>query len=280
MLQGLPKSVDVAVIGAGMVGAATAFELQKRGKTVIVIDPNNAWGRASYGNSGVITRSILLPMSSPAVWSHLAAYAFNRTNGLRIRYQDATALMPWAVRFLRVANQGAFTAAVSDLDSLLSLAPAKHIELAKALDTSSWLRHTGWIRAHLHQKTLPAVQAESALFEQYGIAHELLKQSDINALEPSLQNHFAHGIYFPDAMVLPKPGRLVERVIDCIKQRGAHLVEGKADWIRQCSDGVEIGVQQETIRANTAVISAGVAKAKLRAVVRLATRTWPRLCWA
>jgi|GEM_PF-6603080 len=52
MLQGLPKSVDVAVIGAGMVGAATAFELQKRGKTVIVIDPNNAWGRASYGNSG------------------------------------------------------------------------------------------------------------------------------------------------------------------------------------------------------------------------------------
>lgn len=90
MLQGLPKSVDVAVIGAGMVGAATAFELQKRGKTVIVIDPNNAWGRASYGNSGVITRSILLPMSSPAVWGHLAAYAFNRTNGLRIRYQDAT----------------------------------------------------------------------------------------------------------------------------------------------------------------------------------------------
>ncbi len=61
-----PESeVDVAVVGGGMVGLASAIALRERGLSVLLLDPGEARGRTSYGNAGVISRGSIFPMSSP-----------------------------------------------------------------------------------------------------------------------------------------------------------------------------------------------------------------------
>ena len=54
------SQVDVAVLGAGMVGVSAALHLQARGRSVAIVDkhPRPA-GETSYGNSGIIEGSVL-----------------------------------------------------------------------------------------------------------------------------------------------------------------------------------------------------------------------------
>ena len=57
----------VAVVGAGMVGLATAWHLQERGVEVTVLDREGVAAGASWGNAGWLTPAIATPLPEPAV---------------------------------------------------------------------------------------------------------------------------------------------------------------------------------------------------------------------
>ena len=57
----------VAVVGAGMVGLATAWFLQERGVEVTVIDREGVAAGSSWGNAGWLTPGIATPLPEPAV---------------------------------------------------------------------------------------------------------------------------------------------------------------------------------------------------------------------
>jgi D-amino-acid dehydrogenase len=57
----------VAVVGAGMVGLATAWFLQERGVEVTVLDRQGVAAGASWGNAGWLTPGIATPLPEPAV---------------------------------------------------------------------------------------------------------------------------------------------------------------------------------------------------------------------
>ncbi len=57
----------VAVVGAGMVGLATAWFLQEHGVEVTVLDRDGVAAGASWGNAGWLTPGIATPLPEPAV---------------------------------------------------------------------------------------------------------------------------------------------------------------------------------------------------------------------
>lgn len=52
----MAQSSDVIIIGAGIIGAACAFELAKKGYKVITIDRNGAAGHGSTSGSCAVIR--------------------------------------------------------------------------------------------------------------------------------------------------------------------------------------------------------------------------------
>src|SRR5215218_5230438 len=62
-----PSPRDVAVIGAGMVGLATAWFLQESGARVTVYDRTGVAAGASWGNAGWLTPALTAPLPEPAV---------------------------------------------------------------------------------------------------------------------------------------------------------------------------------------------------------------------
>ncbi len=58
---------EVAVVGAGMVGLATAWFLQEAGVRVTVYDRSRAGAGASWGNAGWLTPALTAPLPEPAV---------------------------------------------------------------------------------------------------------------------------------------------------------------------------------------------------------------------
>ena len=62
---GAPR--QVAVIGAGMVGLATAWFLQEAGVRVTVYERDHVGAGASWGNAGWLTPALTAPLPEPAV---------------------------------------------------------------------------------------------------------------------------------------------------------------------------------------------------------------------
>jgi len=68
---------DVIVLGAGMVGVSTALHLQKRGRSVVLVDRRGAGEETSYGNTGIIQREGVVPYPFPRQIGLMAQYALN-----------------------------------------------------------------------------------------------------------------------------------------------------------------------------------------------------------
>jgi D-amino-acid dehydrogenase len=62
-----PDPNRVAVVGAGMVGLATAWFLQEHGVEVTVLDREGVAAGSSWGNAGWLTPGITTPLPEPAV---------------------------------------------------------------------------------------------------------------------------------------------------------------------------------------------------------------------
>ncbi|MFI4988090.1 MAG: NAD(P)/FAD-dependent oxidoreductase, partial [Alphaproteobacteria bacterium] len=110
----LPASVDVVVIGGGIIGCAAAYYLAKKGHSVAVVEKGRVGGEQSSRNWGWCrqqmrdTREIPLIMESLAIWGGLdealgAETGFRRT-GLLYVTKDKAELARWE-RWLEHARQ-------------------------------------------------------------------------------------------------------------------------------------------------------------------------------
>ena len=98
------ERVDVAIVGGGMVGMATALACRERGLSVTVVDPGGIREAASYGNAGVISRGSIIPVAGPGILKKLPRYALNREVAMRVDYGSLLAVAPWLIAFLRRAQ--------------------------------------------------------------------------------------------------------------------------------------------------------------------------------
>src|SRR5262245_62027891 len=100
----MQRSETIAIVGAGVIGAACAYALAREGWRVLLLDraaPGQAG--ASYGNAGHIAVELLEPLPSPGLllnfWRMLTLF-----NGpLRIPPRRLAAFGPWAMRFAAAA---------------------------------------------------------------------------------------------------------------------------------------------------------------------------------
>jgi glycine/D-amino acid oxidase-like deaminating enzyme len=65
--QQTPTVWDVAIVGAGIIGLACAWALQRRGLRVLLLDREGIAEMTSRGNAGAIAVSDILPLASPGI---------------------------------------------------------------------------------------------------------------------------------------------------------------------------------------------------------------------
>ena len=64
----------VTVVGAGIIGITIAFELQRRGLSVTLLDRDEPGRGASYGNMASIAVTEFMPASRPSMWAQMPGW--------------------------------------------------------------------------------------------------------------------------------------------------------------------------------------------------------------
>ena len=96
----VPQGTSIAVIGAGIIGVASAYELARQGYEVTVYDPEPPGeAGASRANAGHIAASDIYPLSTPGIhWKALNMLS-HRDSPLRVSMPDVIKQIPWFWRF-------------------------------------------------------------------------------------------------------------------------------------------------------------------------------------
>jgi D-amino-acid dehydrogenase len=228
---------DVVVVGAGAIGAATAYELARRGARVTVLERSGLPEGCSHGNAGLICPSHAEALANPAAVRDGLRWLGRRDGPFHLRPRPS--LLPWLARFGLAARPSHSAAATATLRSLAAASLQRHAELARALPTSFVRRGI----LSVFEKTAPAGawSAERA-----------------RELEPALAPGLAGAVFHPDEAHCD-PSAFVAALRDAARSHGADIRDGVEILRLRRRNGRVDGLDTTSgpMNAGTVVLAAG-----------------------
>ena len=191
----------VVVLGGGVVGVTTAYQLQKDGHDVVLLERNSEVAAGtSWGNAGMIAPGHSFVWSSPKAPMILLKSLVMKDQALRFRFSADPRLYSWSWLFLMEC-----TAEKARRNTLLKhrLAAYSQTVLKEVIgeETIDYDRNDrGIVYFHRSQEALDRGVANMKLLEDDGQLIKVLDRAGVVALDPGLSSageKIVGGIYCP-----------------------------------------------------------------------------------
>ena len=178
--------MHVLVIGAGIIGVTTAFELRGRGFEVTVIDRRPGVAQeASYGNAGVISTAYAGPWAQPGMPAKILGYLWRRHSPVIYRPSLAPAQWRWVARWLGECRLHRFRVNKQRMQRLAEYSRAVLHEL-RSRYSIDYEQAQGWLQLFRTEADVARARPSIEVLAQAGVPHRLLSAEECRALEPAL----------------------------------------------------------------------------------------------
>jgi D-amino-acid dehydrogenase len=193
--------MHIGVIGAGIVGLASAYQLLRAGHEVTVIDAAPAPGvGTSFANGGQLSYGYVSPLAAPGVLSQLPSLLFSRTGPLRIKPSLDPDFWRWSLAFVKHCNAAANASSTLRLLSLGLHSREVMLEFLAQESASFEYRLSGKLVVYRDAGKLAAAERSLELANGLGYAQRRVDAATCAALEPALGKiaaALAGGIHTP-----------------------------------------------------------------------------------
>lgn len=250
------RHTDIAILGAGVVGLAIAEALTAAGRDVTLIDPVEPGMGASYGNAGTIADYAVMPVGSPDVLKSLPSLLFDQNSPLAIRRAALPALMPWLARFALQSLPGPTRRNAANIARLLVGAAGHWQDLAARIGGTDILQNRGCLYLYETEKAYRAAHADMAFRRTLGISVDLIGPDELRQMEPTLPPVQGGAAFFPKAIFLNDPGRMV-RTLATHLATSAQIIKARAERIERQMDGVMVTGPGLHLKARRVILAAG-----------------------
>lgn len=229
---------SIAVVGAGIIGISIAYQLQRRGFSVTLIDRAGPGMGASFGNMASIAVTEFMPASRPGVWAKMPRWLLDPEGPVRIRPGYVPKLVPWFLRFLAASRPSK----LRELEAAgAALCGRVHEDLDALLgDTglTSLLSAEGCLSLYADEAEFRADRDHIEILERFRFRHEVLGSNDIRDLEPALTTKIAKAVLFPDNRSIADPYRLVTALADRFQALGGAIETGEVVGFEEGEVGI------------------------------------------
>ena len=222
----MSDSVDVAVIGGGVVGVASAAFLAERGARVVLLERGEICSGASYGNAGWISPSHGTPLPSPGVVRQALRWLLDADSPFYVKPRFDLELALWLLEFLRASSAARARSTLRANRELILASLALYEKLAAEPGSDFGFARRVLVVACESPDGMEHARAELDALAELGGGGRELGNAELRALVPQLSPELRGGIYFPaDAHLDP------ERLVQALARRAA--ANGAALWTRQ-----------------------------------------------
>lgn len=259
--------MKVAVVGAGVVGAAVAHALLDDGHEVLILDREEPAFGPSRGNAGWIAHTDILPIASPKILAQIPKFLTDPLGPLAIRPAYLPRLLPWLTRFVLAARPAAYERSIRALAALQQRALPAWLARAERAGLRRHIHRRGGLYAFTDAATLAEAGRVAKRQAEFGIRVELIGPDELRQLEPALTGGFAGATFHPDAAHVGDPLDLTLALFSAALARGAAFEKAEVTNISTAERPALIGPDGWQRVVDRAVIAAGAWSKPLAAAL-------------
>jgi D-amino-acid dehydrogenase len=261
----------VVVMGAGIIGAATALELLRDGHRVTILEPGEPGGEqaASYGNGCWLSPASVVPLSAPGIWRKVPGWLADPLGPLTIRWQYLPRMLPWLWQFVRAGSSVAkLQATARALRPLVAQAPERHLVLAREAGVAELIRREGQLYVFPDRAAFEAEAVAWQLRRENGVHWIELDENELRQREPELSRDYRFGVFVEEGGHCLNPGAYVAALVAAAVGLGAELRRARATGFRLEGARLRaVRTEQGETTCDAAVIAAGARSGALAAAV-------------
>jgi D-amino-acid dehydrogenase len=179
------------VLGAGIVGLATAWQLNRQGFQVSVIDRAAPGAGASGGNGAQLSYSYVQPLADPSIWKQLPQLLLSPSSPLKLRPQLDPLQWRWALAFLAACNARTSRESTASLLALAARSRAAFEAMRADIAPDCDFSATGKLVLYAGAASLAGAQRQLDLQRAMGSQQRLVTADECIAIEPALASYRA-----------------------------------------------------------------------------------------
>jgi len=207
----------VAVVGAGIVGVTSAYELAALGLEVTVFERRGSVAaESSFANAGVVAPGYVTPWAAPGMPWQVLRRLFGADAPVRLAGLGALAQAPWIWRWWRACRPQVHAANRAAMQRLAHFSRERLLELTRTLHLD-YDQMPGYLVLLRTERDLALAQHGLGLLREWGVTHHVVDAERCRVIEPGLHPDTA----LHAAIQLPQDG-----VGNC--RHFAHLLKAEA----------------------------------------------------
>jgi len=176
----------VAVVGAGIIGVTTAYELAADGHAVTVIERNGGVAaEASFANAGVVAPGYVTPWAAPGMPGKVLSYLLARHAPVRMNTRLDAGTLAWLWAWWRACKPRRYQANRSSMHRLALFSRERLHRLTRELQLE-YEHNDGYLVLLRDATDLARAQPGLKLLGELGVAVELLDAAGCRRVEPGL----------------------------------------------------------------------------------------------
>jgi D-amino-acid dehydrogenase len=254
----------IAVIGAGVVGAAAAFALAREGRRVLLLDraePGTAG--ASFGNAGHIAAELVQPLPSPSLLFGFYRELFRFGGALDLPPKQALRMSPWILKFAAAAFRRAEN--TRHLAPLVRPSAEVWERWAKTVGRPELLRRHGHYEVSLGPQSHGRMQAYAREMAQIGVKTRAMSAEQLLPLQQGAKAASSAGLWFEDSAYLVDPLEAVRALVSAASTCNAVFRKLDVTALRARGEKIEVVSAETTLVVDGALVCAGIRSAPLLA---------------
>lgn len=191
----------VAVLGAGVIGIATAYELWRDGHEVVVVDRGSEPAtETSFGNAGMIAPGHAYAWSSPQAFRTLARALWRDDLALRFRFQADPQFWRWCWKFARQCTSARAAYNTGRKVALCLYSQRQLHRVVADTGVAYGARQGGALYLHRDPAALVRATATAQILRDQGVQIRAVDPDETAAIDPvyaPVRDRFAGALYAP-----------------------------------------------------------------------------------
>jgi D-amino-acid dehydrogenase len=191
--------MKIAVVGAGIVGVTTAYELAQDGHQVTVYERRGSTAEeASFANAGVLAPGYVTPWAAPGMPWKVAKQLFAQHAAVRVGLPLSGAELAWMWRFWRACTMDTYLAHRAALQKL-AFYSRERLHAITDKHQLDFDRAEGYTVLLRSAKDAAMVQPSLQVLTDAGVPFSMIDEAATRALEPALNpdTHFHGAVHLP-----------------------------------------------------------------------------------
>lgn len=254
----MAEEIDIAIIGAGIVGICAAAYLAEAGRKVVVFDRTGICEETSSGNAAAFAFSDVLPLAQKGMIRNLPRWLADPLGPLAIPPAYLPTLLPWLWRFWRAGSPRHREASLAAQAAMMGFAEAEWMGLMDRSATRSMLREDGSLELYESEGEFRASLPGWAARDRFGIGYRHVDGAELAGLQSGLSPRFIKGTFVPGWKTVADPRLLGKAVWAYAESRGARFERASIARVAAGDRGIGLSPADGPSRhASQLIITAG-----------------------